>query len=67
MSQITDASAIESEVALVLEKNPEIVAKYKGGQTAVAGFLIGQVIKATQGRANPGLVRELVEGALKQE
>lgn len=65
LSQITDISALEREVREVLEKNPEIVAKYKGGQTSVAGFLIGQVMKATHGRANPEIVRSLVEGALK--
>lgn len=67
MSQITDAAMLEQVVVAVLEKNPEVVAKYKGGQTAVIGFLIGQVMKETHGRANPALVAELVEGVMCRE
>jgi aspartyl-tRNA(Asn)/glutamyl-tRNA(Gln) amidotransferase subunit B len=67
MSQITDSAALEKVVATVLEKNPEVVAKYKGGQTAVIGFLIGQVMKETGGRANPALAAKLVEGAVSRE
>jgi aspartyl-tRNA(Asn)/glutamyl-tRNA(Gln) amidotransferase subunit B len=66
LSQITDAGELQAAVVEVICKNPDIVAKYKGGQVSVAGFLVGQVIKATQGRANPALVKELVEGALNQ-
>ena len=67
MSQITDTADLERVVVKVLQKNPTIVAKYKGGQTSVAGFLVGQVMQETQGRANPAIVRELVEGTLNQE
>lgn len=63
-TQISDASAIEAVVDAVLTKNPEIVAKYKAGQVSVIGFLVGQVMKETQGRANPGLVQQAVRTKL---
>lgn len=63
-TQISDSGAIEAVVEAVLAKNPEIVAKYKAGQVSVIGFLVGQVMKETQGRANPGLVQKAVREKL---
>lgn len=66
-TQITDAGAIEPIVRQVLEANPEIVAKYKAGNVGVKGFLVGQVMKQSGGRANPQLAQTMVAEALEKE
>lgn len=65
-TQISDLGAIESAVLRVLKDNADVVAKYKSGQTSVEGFLIGQVMRETKGRANPQLVREALDKALEE-
>src|SRR5207253_8558447 len=57
--QISDTSEIERIVDTVIEKNADAVAKYRAGNQGSLGFLVGQVMKATQGRANPQTVNEL--------
>ena len=63
--QVTDSSAIEKTVEAVLAKNPKEVEEYKKGKEKVFGFFVGQVMKATQGKANPQLVNELLKKMLK--
>ncbi len=63
-AQVTDAGAIEDEVRRVLEANPSQVKQYKGGKTGVLGFFVGQVMKATQGAANPKVVNETLKRLL---
>jgi aspartyl-tRNA(Asn)/glutamyl-tRNA(Gln) amidotransferase subunit B len=58
--QITDASAIEKLIDDVVAANPAQVAQYKGGKKTVAGFFVGQVMRASKGQANPALLNELV-------
>ncbi|MFH1906751.1 MAG: Asp-tRNA(Asn)/Glu-tRNA(Gln) amidotransferase GatCAB subunit B, partial [Chloroflexota bacterium] len=48
----------------VLDENPQEVAAYLGGKTGVANFLFGQVMKKTQGKANPQIVRQELERQL---
>ncbi len=62
--QVTDTSAIEKTVDEVLAKNPKEVEEYKKGKEKVFGFFVGQVMKATQGKANPQLVNELLKKKL---
>lgn len=62
--QITDDSALEPIVAEILENNPDQVEQYRAGKTKVLGFFVGQVMKATQGKANPKLVNELLKSKL---
>ncbi len=62
--QIQDDSAIEAAVAQVIQANPKPVEQYRGGKTATLGFLVGQVMKATGGRANPQKAGELLKRAL---
>jgi len=64
LSQISDSSALESAVEAVLAANPTEVAAYKGGKTKLMGFFVGQIMKATKGQANPGLVNELLRQKL---
>ncbi|MDD5700568.1 MAG: Asp-tRNA(Asn)/Glu-tRNA(Gln) amidotransferase subunit GatB [Dehalococcoidales bacterium] len=60
LSQITDTSEIETEVEKVIAANPQPVADYKAGKTQAVKFMVGQVMKATRGRANANLVQELL-------
>jgi aspartyl-tRNA(Asn)/glutamyl-tRNA(Gln) amidotransferase subunit B len=58
--QITDASAIEALIDQVIAANPKQVEQYRGGKKTVAGFFVGQVMRASKGQANPALLNELV-------
>jgi aspartyl-tRNA(Asn)/glutamyl-tRNA(Gln) amidotransferase subunit B len=62
--QISDDSALETAVAEVLEQNPDAVTSYRSGETKVVGFLVGQVMRATGGKADPKRVNELLVEAL---
>jgi aspartyl-tRNA(Asn)/glutamyl-tRNA(Gln) amidotransferase subunit B len=59
--QVTDTSAIEKSIEEILAKNPKEVEEYKKGKEKLFGFFVGQVMKATQGKANPQLVNELLK------
>ena len=58
--QITDSSAIEKLIDEVIAANPKQVEQYRAGKKTVAGFFVGQVMRATKGQANPALLNELV-------
>jgi aspartyl-tRNA(Asn)/glutamyl-tRNA(Gln) amidotransferase subunit B len=62
--QITDTSELESLVDRVLAENPQQVEDYRGGKEGLLGFFVGQVMKETEGRANPKLVNELLREKL---
>ena len=64
LKQITDSGAIETMVREVLDKNPKQVEQYRGGQEKLLGFFVGQVMKATQGKANPGEVNKILKQLL---
>ncbi len=64
LGQISDAGVLKAAVAEVLAANPAQVEQYRAGKTKVLGFFVGRVMKATQGRANPALVNELLKKAL---
>jgi aspartyl-tRNA(Asn)/glutamyl-tRNA(Gln) amidotransferase subunit B len=63
-TQVSDTGAIQAIVDQVLANNPDVVAKYKAGAVSVKGFLVGQVMKESKGRANPQLANELVQSAM---
>jgi aspartyl-tRNA(Asn)/glutamyl-tRNA(Gln) amidotransferase subunit B len=63
--QISDESAILEIVDRVIANNPQSVADFKAGKEKAIGFLVGQVMKETKGRANPGLVNRLMLERLK--
>lgn len=65
LKQITDTGAIEKVIEEVLAKNPKQLEQYRAGQEKLFGFFVGQVMKATQGKANPGQVNELLRKTLK--
>ena len=64
LEQITDTASIDALVREVIEANPEQVEQYRGGKTQVLGFLVGQVMKASQGKANPKQVNEALRRLL---
>ena len=64
-SQMTDEGEILSVVKKVLAENPEIVAKYKAGNVGVKGFLVGQIMKLSGGRANPGFAQRILGDELE--
>jgi aspartyl-tRNA(Asn)/glutamyl-tRNA(Gln) amidotransferase subunit B len=64
LRQISDAVALEKIIDEVLAANPKQVAQYRSGKTAVLGFFVGQVMKASRGQANPAAVNELLKRKL---
>lgn len=58
--QISDSSALETAVDKVLADNPAEVEAFRGGKTKLISFFVGQVMRATRGKANPALVNELL-------
>ncbi len=63
--QISDHGELEAIIDKVIAENPDSVEKYRSGATKVAGFLVGQVMKETKGKANPKLVNELLIGKIE--
>ncbi len=63
--QITDASALEKMIDEVIAANPKQVEQYRAGKKTMAGFFVGQVMKASKGQANPALLNELVTRKLE--
>jgi aspartyl-tRNA(Asn)/glutamyl-tRNA(Gln) amidotransferase subunit B len=64
LRQITDTSAIEKAIDEVMAKNPGQLADYRGGKDKLFGFFVGQVMKATGGKANPAQLNELLKKKL---
>jgi aspartyl-tRNA(Asn)/glutamyl-tRNA(Gln) amidotransferase subunit B len=64
LAQISDSAELEAVVERVVAANPELVAKFRAGKRGVLGALVGQVMRETRGRANPGLVNQLLERAI---
>jgi len=60
LTQVSDEGALDKIIDEVLTKNPAQVAQFKEGKQQVLGFLVGQVMKASGGKANPGKVNELL-------
>ena len=63
--QISDEGAIAGIVDRIVNANPQSVADFKAGKERVIGFLVGQVMKETKGKANPGLVNKLLKQKLE--
>ena len=65
LKQITDSGAIEAMVDEVIANNPDQFEQLKGGKDKLMGFFVGQVMKASKGKANPGMVNQLMQKKLK--
>lgn len=66
MVQMSDEGAIKEIVEKVVENNPKSIEDYKAGKDRALGFLVGQVMKETHGKANPGVVNKLLLEILKK-
>jgi len=67
LRQVTDEGQIRAVIRQVLEAHPKEVADYRGGKEKLLGFFVGQVMKATQGKANPRMVNQLLREELNRE
>ncbi len=67
LAQVSDDSALQAAIDKVLAANPEELANYRGGKEGLFGWFMGQVMRETKGKADPGVTRELLGKALKGE
>ncbi len=65
--QVTDMVALREAVRDVIAKSPGQLAQYKAGKVNLFGYFVGQAMKATQGKANPQMINDLIREALEQE
>ena len=65
LKQITDSGAIEALIDEVIAANPEQVEQYRAGKEKVLGFFVGQIMKQSQGKANPGQVNAMLREKLR--
>ena len=66
LTQVSDASTLEPIIDAIIRANPKQVEQFRSGKTRVLGFFVGQVMKETGGKANPGQVNELVTRKLNE-
>ncbi len=64
LKQVTDTSAIEKIIDEVMAANPDKVAEYRAGKDKLIGWFVGQTMRASQGKANPGMLNELLKKKL---
>jgi aspartyl-tRNA(Asn)/glutamyl-tRNA(Gln) amidotransferase subunit B len=64
MVQITDEGELIKTIQSIMDANPNQLKDYRGGKEKLFGFFVGQVMKATQGKANPQLVNDLLKKML---
>ena len=63
--QVSDSDALLEVIREILAAHPDQVAAYRGGKEKLLGFFVGQTMRATQGKANPGMVNTLLKQALR--
>ena len=66
LAQLSDEAALAAIVDDIIRDNPEPVANYRGGKTGLLAWFVGQVMRATRGQANPGVVNELLRRRLDE-
>ncbi|MEK9861451.1 MAG: Asp-tRNA(Asn)/Glu-tRNA(Gln) amidotransferase GatCAB subunit B, partial [Alphaproteobacteria bacterium] len=64
LKQVSDTGAIEAMIDEVMAANQDKVDEYRGGKDKLFGFFVGQVMKASQGQANPGVVNQMLKAKL---
>jgi aspartyl-tRNA(Asn)/glutamyl-tRNA(Gln) amidotransferase subunit B len=64
LAQVSDESALTAQIDQVIAANPEKTAEYRAGKEKLLQFFVGQVMRATQGKANPQLLNELLKKKL---
>ena len=66
LEQVSDAGALEAVIDRLIVQNPDKAAAYRGGRTGLLGFFVGQLMRETNGQANPQLAQDLVKRKLSQ-
>ncbi len=66
LTQVSDTGALEGWIVEVIAANPKVVEDFKSGKESAVMFLVGQVMKKSQGKANPGMLGELIKKKLKE-
>ena len=66
MKQMSESSELLAMVSAVLDNNPQSIEDFKNGRDRAVGFLIGQVMKASKGQANPAMTNKLIQEELKK-
>ena len=66
LEQVTDDKEIESMIDEVIANNPEQLEQYRSGKDRLFGFFVGQVMKASQGKANPKQVNDILKSKLEK-
>ena len=64
LGQVSDEGELRSTIQQILADNPQSVADYKSGKEKAMGFLVGQTMKAMKGKANPGMVNQILKELL---
>ena len=64
LKQVSDSGAIEAMIDEVMAANEDKVSEYRGGKDKLFGFFVGQVMKASKGQANPGMVNQVLRAKL---
>jgi aspartyl-tRNA(Asn)/glutamyl-tRNA(Gln) amidotransferase subunit B len=67
LTQISDEGALEAEVDRILADSPDVLDRLQAGDMKPIGFLVGQVMKATRGKADPKVVSDLIRAKAQQE
>jgi aspartyl-tRNA(Asn)/glutamyl-tRNA(Gln) amidotransferase subunit B len=67
LSQISDTDELGNMIKAILSKNPQSINDFAAGKTQAVGFLMGQIMKASKGKANPKVAKELLESLLKEK
>ena len=67
LQQVTDDSVISDLVDKVLKDNPDQIGQYRAGKSKIFGFLVGQVMKLSNGKANPKQVNDILKKRLNRE
>ena len=65
--QVTDIAQIQAVIEEVLKTNPDKITDYKNGKTKLMGYFVGEVMKKTQGKANPKMVNEILKKSWNNE
>lgn len=66
LEQVSDTGALQAMVDEVIAANPQSVADFKAGKDRAVGFLVGQIMKKSRGKANPAMVNEMIVKKLKE-
>ena len=67
VGQISDEETLKTVASRIIDANPDEARKYRSGKTGLLGFFVGQVMKATQGEANPKLASRIVRSCWRNE